>query len=149
MIERISALLRFSLDSASKGLVTLEEEMKIVSDYLDIEKTRFEDRLKYHMRTDPECRTCLVPPLSVQTLVENSVKHAIATSRSGGRIDVVATIDAGRLRVEVSDSGQGFSIDSIPAGHGLDMLRSRLVAQFESRASLSVDGSRVTLWIPA
>lgn len=149
LIERVSALLRFSLDSASKGLVTLEEELTIVSDYLEIEKTRFAARLTYQVRTDPECLACLVPPLSVQTLVENSVKHAIAPSRGGGGINVAATMDAGRLRVEVSDSGPGFSTASITAGHGLDMLRSRLAVQFESRASLSVEGSRVTMWIPA
>ena len=149
LIERVSALLRFSLDSANKGLVTLEEEMKIVSDYLEIEKTRFDARLTYQVHTDPECLACLIPPLSVQTLVENSVKHAIATSRSGGSIEVAATIDSGRLRIEVFDSGPGFSSASIAEGHGLDMLRSRLTVQFESRASLHIDGSRVTLWIPA
>ena len=91
----------------------------------------------------------MVPPLSVQTLVENSVKYAIAPSRPGGRIAVRATLSAGRLRVEVSDSGPGFSTDAIAAGHGLDMLRSRLAAQFESRAGLNIDGSRVVLWMPS
>ena len=149
LIERVSALLRFSLDSANRGLVPLEQEMKIVTDYLEIEKTRFDSRLSFLVETAEECHACMVPPLSVQTLVENSVKHAIAPSRKGGRIDVRASFDAGRLRVEVAESGPGFTAASITTGHGLDILRSRLAAQFEARADLNIDGSRVTLWIPA
>ena len=149
LIERVSALLRFSLDSADKGLVPLEQEMKIVKDYLEIEKTRFESRLSFRIEAAGNCLACMVPPLSVQTLVENSVKHAVAPSRAGGSIDVRASLDRGRLRVEVSDSGPGFTADAIAAGHGLDMLRSRLAAQFESRAGMDVEGSRVVLWMPA
>ncbi|HYM12407.1 MAG TPA: histidine kinase, partial [Bryobacterales bacterium] len=96
LVERLASLLRFSLDSGGGGLVPLRQELKIVTDYLEIEKARFGGRLSYSIEAPDELGSLEVPPLSLQTLVENSVKYAIAPRPSGGRIRVAARSDGGR-----------------------------------------------------
>jgi two-component system, LytTR family, sensor histidine kinase AlgZ len=152
-VERLAALLRFSLDATERGLVPLGHELKIVTDYLEIERTRFGERLAYTLDVPPEAAACEVPPLAVQTLVENSVKHAIAPRPEGGRIRVDAGVAGGRLCVRVWDDGPGFTTAAIRPGHGLDIVQGRLVARFGGAAGLSVEprdgGTLVTLTLPA
>lgn len=124
LLERMAALLRFSLDQ-SQRLVPLHKELKIVRDYLEIEKARFGDRLRFQVEL-PEGLEGEVPPLAIQTLVENAVKYAVSPRREGGDIRVMATERDGRLVVEVVDDGPGFEEGVILPGHGLDLLRQRL-----------------------
>jgi two-component system, LytTR family, sensor histidine kinase AlgZ len=77
-----------------------------------------------------------IPPLSLQTLVENSVKYAIAPERTGGEIRITGAGSDGVFRVQVSDSGPAFQLESAPAGHGLDNLKGRLSTLFGDRAAL-------------
>jgi len=79
-----------------------------------------------------------LPPLAVQTLIENSIKYAVAPDRQGGEIHVVAGEVGGRLHIHVSDTGPGFSLESAPSGHGLDNLRNRLAMLFGENADLQV-----------
>jgi len=137
LVEKMAALLRFSLDSNQQGLVRLEDEIKIVSDYLEIEKARFADRLRYSIAVPDETLDAGVPALSVQTLVENSVKYAVYPVRAGGEIEVSAELRNGALQIKVADTGQGFSMDNIPRGHGLDNLQARLVQLFGEKAKLA------------
>jgi two-component system sensor histidine kinase AlgZ len=137
-VERLAALLRFSLDATERRTVSLADELKIVVDYLEIEKARFGERLTYSLDVDADVRAWEVLPLSVQTLVENSVKHAIAPRRGGGHIHVQARRAGDRLAVGVRDEGPGFSLDAIVPGHGLDNLRDRLAVRFGSQAALAV-----------
>jgi two-component system, LytTR family, sensor histidine kinase AlgZ len=152
LVERLAALLRFSLDSNQASTVPLSREMKIVTDYLEIEKARFGDKLKYSIDVPAELEAIEVPPLSVQTLVENSVKHVVAGRREGGEVRITARAVAGRVNIEVLDDGPGFTADSIKAGHGLDNLQSRLTALFDERAALELatrDGqTAVTISLP-
>jgi two-component system sensor histidine kinase AlgZ len=152
MVERMAALLRFSLDAHQGGLVTLERELKIVRDYLEIEQARLGQRLRYQLDASAELMECTVPPLSIQTLVENSIKYAVAPDRQGGEIRVQAGRHNGTLRIDVADTGPGFTMDSAHAGHGLDNLRSRLGALFGTAADLRVDRldgwTTVTLQVP-
>jgi signal transduction histidine kinase len=148
-LQRLCALLRFSLDSSETRLVSLGQEMKIVRDYLDIEKTRFGDRLRFSFDVPDSVLGCSVPPLAVQTLVENAVKHVVAPSRTGGAITVGAAVAGGVLTVSVSDSGPGVGAGSIVPGHGLDNLRSRLEVLFADRGRLAFDSSTVRLEVPA
>lgn len=136
LMERMAALLRFSLESHQGGLVDLAQEMQIVRDYLEIEQARLGDRLRYRLETPGDLEGFQVPPLSVQTLVENSIKHAVAPNRQGGEIRVRVEQDNGKLRVRVSDTGPGFLLESVPAGHGLDNLRRRLETLFGAAAGL-------------
>jgi two-component system, LytTR family, sensor histidine kinase AlgZ len=136
LVEQMAALLRFSLDANQSGLVPLASELKIVADYLDIERARFGDRLRYQIDVPADMNESRIPPLSLQTLVENSVKHAIAPDRAGGEIRITCASADGLCRVEVSDSGPAFQLESAPSGHGLDNLKDRLSALFGDRAAL-------------
>jgi two-component system, LytTR family, sensor histidine kinase AlgZ len=136
LVEQMAALLRFSLDAHQSGLVPLSRELKIVGDYLEIERARFGDRLRYQIDVPAELNESQVPPLSLQTLVENSVKYAIAPERAGGEIRITGARSDGSYRVEVSDPGPAFELESAPAGHGLDNLKGRLSTLFGDRAQL-------------
>src|SRR5262249_4680308 len=104
-VERLAALLRFSLDAAERGLVPLAHELKIVSDYLESERTRLGERLAWTVDVAPEAAGCEVPPLCVETLVENSVKHAIAPRPGGGRVRVDGALRGDSLVLSVWDDG--------------------------------------------
>ncbi len=136
LVEQMAALLRFSLDSTRHGLVPLERELKIVNDYLEIEKTRLGDRLRYEVICTNDVNGVDVPPLAIQTLVENTIKHVIAPSRSGGWLEVSVARSNGAVNLAVRDSGPGFDIQKTPAGHGLDNLRSRINALYGGAASI-------------
>jgi sensor histidine kinase YesM len=138
LMERMAALLRFSLDAHARGLVPLDQEMKIVRDYLEIEQARLGSRLRYQVDTPGEAGDLRLPPLAVQTLIENSIKYAVAPDRMGGEIRVLAHETEGRLQIEVSDTGPGFLLESAPPGHGLDNLRNRLAMLFGDTADLRV-----------
>lgn len=156
MTEQLASLLRSSLDQLSP-LVPLAEELRTVRDYLEIERVRLGDRLRYEVAVDQAFDSVGVPRLAVQTLVENSVKHAIAPRREGGVVAVRATREPregvpGRIRVSVSDDGPGFDAAILAEGHGLALLRARLTAMFGAAASLDISGqpgaSVVTMTLP-
>jgi len=152
LIERMAALLRFSLDSGNAGLVPLCQEMKIVRDYLEIERARFGDRLRFDVEIPSELDQFEVPPLSIQTLVENSVKYAVAPRREGGAIRVTASRTASGIALEVWDDGPGFTVESVLGGHGLDNLQARLLTLFTVDAALGMErsgeGMSVVLSLP-
>jgi sensor histidine kinase YesM len=138
IVGRLAALLRFSLDANQCSLVPLEQEFKVVRDYLEIEKARFGERLRYSIEVSPEARQASVPPLSVESLVENSVKHAIAPRREGGEVRVSARAVDGSVEIEVADTGPGFTLEAIPRGHGIDNLLGRLEVLYNGQAKLDV-----------
>jgi LytS/YehU family sensor histidine kinase len=152
MVERLAALLRFSLDASERGLVPLADELKIVTAYLEIERARLGERLTYTLDVDPEAAGREVPPLTIQTLVENSVKHAIAPRPGGGRIRVTASAAGDRLQLAVWDDGPGFTAAALRPGHGLDNLQSRVAARYGAAATLTIapanGGTRVTITLP-
>lgn len=150
LVERMAALLRFSLAQPG-GLVPLEQEIKIVRDYLEIEKARLGERLQFRIEVSADVLELAVPPLSIQTLVENSIKYAVAPNREGGEIDVRANREDGFLCLDVRDTGPGFTFDTIPSGHGLDNLQARLTALFGNSAALTVsqrNGTVVRMRVP-
>lgn len=139
LVEQMAALLRFSLDANQAGLVPLAAELKVVADYLEIERARFGDRLRYQINLQQDLEAARVPALAVQTLVENSVKYAVAPNRAGGEIRIAGSRENGCLRVTVTDQGPGFILESAPAGHGLDNLKERLASLFGANAALTLD----------
>ena len=152
MVERLAALLRFSLDASERGLVPLADELKIVGDYLEIERARLGSRLSFTLDADPEAAGREVPPLTIQTLVENSVTHAIAPRPAGGRIRVAAALAGERLVLSVWDDGPGFTTAAMRPGHGLESLQARLAARFGAAAELTIagrdGGTLVTVTVP-
>ena len=151
-VERLAVLLRAALDATGRSTVPLARELEIVGDYLEIEKTRLGERLNYGIDVAPGAGACEMLPLAVQTLVENSIKHAIAPRPSGGRVQVEASTHDGRLVVGVWDDGPGFQLSAAIPGHGLENLQSRLAGRFGDAATLSVarrdGGTLVTVALP-
>jgi sensor histidine kinase YesM len=137
-VERLAALLRAALDATGRGTVSLARELEIVGDYLEIEKARLGERLTYGFDVAPEAGACDVLSLAIQTLVENSIKHAVAPRPGGGQVRVEAATRDGALVVGVWDDGPGFAMSAATPGHGLENLQSRLSARFGDAASLSV-----------
>jgi sensor histidine kinase YesM len=138
LVGKLAALLRLSMDSKHERVATLERELKIVTDYLEIEQARYGDRLRFRIDVPPELGPGEVPALSIQTLVENSVKYAVGSRYEGAEIRVSACIVDGSLSVAVSDDGPGFTEQAIRPGHGLDNLQRRLATLFGPAARLDI-----------
>jgi two-component system, LytTR family, sensor kinase len=124
------------LDNSSQPLIPLRQELTMVNSYVDIQKIRFGEKLCGSVEVADELQDARVPPMSVQALVENAVKHGIS-DRGGGDFKVRARAENGSLRIEVCDSGPGFELAAVPAGHGLDNLVARLDTLFGSKACLN------------
>jgi sensor histidine kinase YesM len=137
-VGRLATLLRASLDTSNQPLISLEQELVMVKSYLEIERVRFRDKLRVSVNAPAELLQTKVPPMSVQSLVENAVKYGVTPKSDGGDLRIKASADTGIVRVEVQDTGPGFDLASIPAGHGLDNLVQRLDALFGAQARLNV-----------
>jgi LytS/YehU family sensor histidine kinase len=153
MTEQLASLMRSALDTSATSLVPIDDELRVVRAYLDIERVRFGDRLRYHVQLGDGATRSSVPRMALQTLVENSVKYAVSPRRDGASITVRARASDGRLVVAVEDDGPGFDQSDRPAGHGLELLASRLKMLFGDNATLSIDSrpghTAVTLELPA
>ena len=112
MVSRLGGLLRMTLDNAGVQEVPFKKELEFLKHYLDIEQTRFQDRLKVEMAIDPDTLDGLVPSMILQPLVENSVRHGVAPRPEGGCIKIKAWRHHSLLRVEVEDDGPGLSGDT-------------------------------------
>ena len=141
LVGKLATLLRSSLDSSQERVSALDRELKIVNNYLEIERARFGDRLRCRIEVPPELRSVEVPALALQTLVENSVKHAVAERLKGAEIRISAYARGDTIFLEVSDDGPGFTEDSILPGHGLDNVRRRLAALFGPASTLRISRS--------
>lgn len=152
-VGRFASLLRFSLNAQHNGLVPLAQELKIVRDYLEIEKTRFGGRLRFEIAVPAAMEAAKVPPLALQTLVENCIKHVVAQRAQGASIRVAGAAEAGRIRLEVIDDGPGFSLSALTPEHGLGNLVTRLELLFGDRGQLDVtregDKTVVRILFPA
>ncbi len=138
IVGRLATVLRASLDTSGNSLIPLHQEIAMVESYLDIERVRLGDKLRGRVEVPVELRETMIPPMSVQSLVENAVKHGITPLSDGGDLLVKVRADAGSVRIEVGDTGPGFDLTVLCPGHGLDKLVQRLDALFGDRASLNV-----------
>lgn len=132
MIARLSDFLRLTLNSSNASIVTLEEELEFLRNYLEIEKIRFRDRLVVEMRIDPEVLTARVPYLILQPLVENAVRHGISMITDVGKLAIRAKTVEDRLLIEIEDNGPGLQKQNgdleaeTDGGVGLTNTRARL-----------------------
>ena len=129
MITNLSDLLRLSLDNVIVQEVPLQQELEFLKKYLDIEQTRFHDRLSVDMKIDPDTLDACVPNMILQPLVENAIKHGIAPRSIGGHIEIEAEKQNGNLFLSVSDDGVGLpnkDISVLKEGVGLSNTRARL-----------------------
>jgi hypothetical protein len=137
MLRNLKAYLAVALPQMRATDSTLGRELDHVIAYLDIQQIRMGRRLAYSIDVDHALRGARLPPLMLLTLVENAIKHGLSPMPGGGRIDVRARLEAGRLRVDVDDTGGGFTKTG-GAGAGLANIRARLAAQFGQAASLTL-----------
>lgn len=129
MIDRLGDLLRMTLHKSGIQEVSLKEELDVVQKYVEIEQTRFGNRLTFETHIQPEVLDAQMPSLVLQTLVENAIRHGIAPNARPGFIAVTATREEGELVVQIRDSGDGLPPDRLMAlnrGVGLDNTRARL-----------------------
>ena len=125
-VTRLSQLMRYSLTQSRRPTVPLGEEIEAVRDYLAIEKIRFEERLEIHWQIDPGLDSIEVPPMCLQTLVENALKHGIANLPAGGAIQIKAANSATGLTIEVTNPGSLTPTTANSTGTGLNNIRERL-----------------------
>jgi sensor histidine kinase YesM len=138
MTTQLASLMRSSLSADAAPLVPLEQEAQSVRDYLEIEQVRFGQRLRYDIQIAADASQALVPRLSVQTVVENSVKYAVSAQLAGASITISGCRENGRLHLIVADDGPGFDVTTIPDGHGLALIRARLALLYEDDATLTI-----------
>src|SRR5690625_2168551 len=105
MLDRMSDLLRLTLESSPIDMVTLERELETLEMYVEIEKVRFANRLNYEFNADKACLPVLTPSLIIRPLVENSIKHAISWSEEGGSIARAPRVTGNRRHVRLADPG--------------------------------------------
>jgi two-component system, LytTR family, sensor histidine kinase AlgZ len=137
-VGKLASLLRFSLNANQSGLVQLRTELKIVRDYLEIEKTRFGERIRYKITIPETLDDVKVPPLALQSLVENAVKHVAATRAQGATIQISGSKESGLINLEVRDDGPGFTLDAITPEHGIGNLIARLELLYGLTGQLQV-----------
>jgi len=141
----LSALLRLALDRMGDSEVALADEIDFLQHYLDIERTRFGDRLVVSLDVGAELDDALVPPLVLQPLVENALKHAVAPRPEGGTVEVRAMVDdLGDLVLSVRDDGPGLPREGAVrvGGLGLVTTRGRLTTLYGDGATLDVVSAR-------
>jgi two-component system, LytTR family, sensor kinase len=137
MMASLGTLLRRTMDQDGAVEIPLKEELEILGIYLDIQRTRYADRLTTGVTADPESLTVLVPRLILQPIVENAVRHGISRRAMPGRIEVRARCDHDTLHVTVINDGAGWPKHSRGGGLGLKNTRARL-RQFDRRCTFDL-----------
>jgi signal transduction histidine kinase len=156
MLDHLGALFQRVQQTTARSMVSLDEELETVEAYLAIEAVRFRDRMRVAIDVPDDARACAVPPLLLQPIVENAVRHGIAVSSKAGEIRVSARVHNGTLRLDVEDDGPGVTKGAPPqgSGTGLTNTRARLAEMFGGMQQLEIvnrngTGTRVSITIPA
>jgi two-component system LytT family sensor kinase len=150
-VEKLSELFRYTLRHTEKNTATVAEELDLVRTYLEIEKLRLGDRLQFEVKCEDAVREVELPPMLIQPLVENSIKHGIASAIDGGTILVEAKSAHGNCVIAVQDSGKGFKNESDAEGFGLRSIQERLRLRHGDKASLEVTENghtRIVISVP-
>jgi sensor histidine kinase YesM len=139
LLDRLDAWLRVALTRSRGERGSLGDELALLENWLEIMTERFGARLAWGIDADDATRRLAFPPMLLQPLVENAVKHGIEPKVGGGRVEIAARQAAGRLFIEVRDDGVGLDAPSAaPAGTGLDNVRQRLAALYGPAARLGL-----------
>lgn len=153
MITHLSDLLRYSMTYSKKQEVSLREELGIVEQFLQLCEIQFEERLRYQIKSDENCLNLMVPPMTIQLLVENSVKHGIAKLKNGGEVKINCSLEEGVLHLKVRNSGELNPVNNpIPAaaennGIGLENIARRLQLMHGHNATFSI--CQIDEWVEA
>ena len=146
VLDSLGALFHKVQTSTSRAEIPLAEELAMVREYLAIERARFPDRLRARVLADDDTLDCQVPPLILQPIVENAVRHGISAVSTAGQLDVVAERDNGTLRLTVRDDGPGPGATTTRAGAGVGLrnTRERLAQLYGERGRLTIRRGEVT-----
>ena len=153
LLSRLGQLLRRSLDLAKHLLIPLSEELALVQDYLEIEKQRYGSRLIPRWEVPESLPQVLIPPFTIQTLIENAIKHAVAKQMRPTTIHLQVLLVGDSLQIIVTDDGPGFPLGKKPQGIGLSNLQTRLEHIYGSQTQLLIQpgergGARVIVTLP-
>jgi signal transduction histidine kinase len=154
MQKNLIQYLRAALPQMREGSTTLGKEVQLCRAFLEILKFRMEDRLQYTVIVPQGLQSAQFPPMMLQSLVENSIKHGLEPKPEGGSLTISADIANGKLRVTVADTGLGFAVADQPGtGVGLANVRERLAALYGGAARLAIEanspaGTIVTIEVP-
>ena len=157
MITQLGHFLRYSLDTDPALTISLQQEIKALMLYLDIERTRFGDRLNLEFDIDEQAKRAQVPSLLLQPLAENSIKYAISANENGGTIKLKATVQENELQLELTDTGPG-AVSDRPAPKtgrrvGLHNTLQRLKTLYDEAYTFDIDlhpsgGLKINIRIP-
>lgn len=138
-VTKLASILRQTLTLEKNKLISFDQEMQLVKDYLDLEKIRFEERLHCEYQVAPGSHEYSLPPMVLQTLVENAIKHGISRLTEGGMITLkTEMLKNGKLQIEISNSGT-YNPEATPqSGYGIKNTRDRLAHVFGGEASFSI-----------
>lgn len=153
MVVGLGGLLRQSIDGGATQQATLGEQIELIEDYVGIEQVRLGPRLRFHLDVDESLRSAIVPRLVLQPLVENAIRHAVATRIAPGSIRVTARSHENRLLLEVCDDGSGDVAANPGHGIGLASARARLQCLYGDDFHFEVEtspgsGTRVHIDLP-
>ena len=140
-ITQLSNILRNSLIMDKKRVIGFNEELSTVRDYLALESIRFEERLKVEFDIDPDSERFDVPPMMIQTLVENAIKHGVSNLMEGGVVELSTRLDNSKLKVRIRNSGQlvnGKRRKKKSGGYGLANTKERLKLIYGGEASFRI-----------
>ena len=158
MNMRLGNILRYALDGSEKQYVRLEEELEFIDDYLRIEKLRLGERMSVKVDVDAALLGVLIPPMTLEPIVENSIKHGIANRKAGGKIGISVSASGGNVRCVVSDTGAGLEPGNeetiLGRGIGLRNTLERLKRLYEEAFTFDIrdnepTGCTVTISFPA
>lgn len=141
MLTRLSNTLRHTLQHSARERVPLADELAVVRDYVALEQLHHEERLRVDWQVDPAAMAASVPPMLLQLLVENAIKHGIARTPGGGVVDVRIARDGEKLSLAVGNPGQWKPGSSDSTGLGLAHLRERLARAGGEGAGCRVDAA--------
>jgi len=137
-IDLLSDLLRTSLYNRDNMFISIKDELAMVKDYLELAKMRFEERLQVNIEVEPRLLSEMILPLSIQTLVENSIKHGIDKRKKGGLISIKIEQTGGHIKIAVCNPGK-LDNEKQTEGFGLKNLNERLKLQFNSEAGFKLE----------
>jgi sensor histidine kinase YesM len=145
-LEKLAGIFRGTLLASEKETVTLEKELELIDAYLDVERARFGRRLRVTQEIEEGAGAVPVPPLILQPVVENAVRHGISPSVEGGTISIGAAVADGALTITVEDDGSGIDSDDLEdllsRGYGLRNVRDRLSARFGEGEWFRIEGGK-------
>ncbi len=153
IIFNLSDIYRKVLSLPDNALIKLEEELQLINEYLEIEKTRMGDRLDYEINVDKSLISSQFPPLILQILVENSIIHGLSPKKEGGKIGVSINADGSFISIEVKDDGIGIKSNYRGSGFGIYSIEQRLKLIYSGKAVFEIlpcetGGTIVTLKLP-